>query len=462
MTRRLVLSYVALILFVLTGLAYPLGATFASREKDRLLRDIEHDASVIATLAEDALERGQRPGLEETLAAYAKEPGGRIVVLDRSGRSVADSAHPDEFGVDYSNRPEMKTALGGQRAEGVRRSQTLNGDLLYVAIPVASSGVVHGAVRVTYGSSALDERVRNVWIALGATAALVVAVAAGLGFGLAQLVTRPVARLKAATTKFAEGDLDARAPADLGAPELRELAQVFNHAAEQVQSTLAAQQAFVADASHQLRTPLAALRLRLENIEARASADLQPELAATRAEVARLTRISETLLTLARAPATTAAVGPVDLTRIVAERVATWQPTADDLGVTIAADADAGAVWVEATADALEQILDNLLDNALEVAPSASSIEVRVDRDDHAVRVHVLDSGPGLDAEQRAHAFDRFWRGPGAPPGGTGLGLAIVAELSQACGGHADLSARDGGGTDAVVTLRAAGPISPA
>ena len=119
-------------------------------------------------------------------------------------------------------------------------------------------------------------------------------------------MTRPVARLKTAATQIANGDLDARAPSDFGAPELRELATVFNHSAAQVQRTLAAQQAFVADASHQLRTPLAALRLRLENIEARAPVDLQPELAATRAEAARLTRISETLLSLTRTPVTTA------------------------------------------------------------------------------------------------------------------------------------------------------------
>jgi signal transduction histidine kinase len=460
-TRRLVLSYVALVLFVLGSLAYPLGVTFASRERDRLLRDIEHDASVVATLAEDSLERGVTPPIDKTLAEYAREPGGRIVVVDTNGLSVADSAHPTELGASFLNRPEIVTALAGKRAEGERRSNTLNGDLLYVAIPVASSGVVHGAVRVTYGSSALDKRVRDVWIALGGMGLLVVGVAAGVGFALAQLVTRPVARLKAAATQIAAGNLDARAPTDSGAPELRELAAVFNHSAAQVQSTLAAQQAFVADASHQLRTPLAALRLRLENIEARAPAELQPELAATRAETARLTRISDTLLALTRAPVTTAAVGPVDVTAVIAERITHWGPTADELDVDLRYDGPTTPVWVGATRDALDQILDNLIDNALEVAPASSSIDIEVQRDDDRVSLHVLDRGPGLTPEQRGHAFDRFWRGPGAEPGGTGLGLAIVAALSEACGGRAELRARVEGGLDAVVTLRPSRPISP-
>lgn len=139
-------------------------------------------------------------------------------------------------------------------------------------MPVASSGIVHGAVRITYPSSTLDDRVRAVWLGLLALSAFGVVVVIGVGFALAGLVTRPVDRLKDAARKIAAGDLDARAPTDDGAPELRELATIFNGTAARLQEMMNAQQAFVGDASHQLRTPLAALRLQLENIESAAAA----------------------------------------------------------------------------------------------------------------------------------------------------------------------------------------------
>jgi signal transduction histidine kinase len=102
---------------------------------------------------------------------------------------------------------------------------------------------------------------------------------------------------------------------------------------------------------------------------------------------------------------------------------------------------------------ALDQMLDNLIDNALEVAPAGSTVQIAVRPRGEIVEMHVIDEGPGLSAEQRRHAFDRFWRGPAATPGGTGLGLAIVAQLAAACGGRAELLPSDHGGIDAVVSV---------
>ena len=288
MRRRLLASYLTITLVTLLLLVVPLGQTFASRESDRLLRDIGQDAIVVASLSEVALERGTPPDLASTLTAYAADPGGRIVVVDRSGYSVADSDTATPPGTSFRNRPEIMSAIQGRRAEGRRPSATLNADLLYVAVPVASSGVVHGAVRITYPSSKLDDRIRSAWLGLGVLAAIVAAVVAMVGIALAGLVTRPVDRLKAAARQIAEGDLSARAPTDAGAPELRELALVFNETAARQQELLEAQRDFVGDASHQLRTPLAAIRLQLENIEAVVPIEVQPAVAAVESDHNRI------------------------------------------------------------------------------------------------------------------------------------------------------------------------------
>jgi len=455
--RRLLASYLTITIVTLLLLVVPLGRTFASRERDRLLRDIEQDATVIAGLSEDALEANTLPDIAPTLSAYAADPGGRILVVDSSGRSVADSDTESPIGTSFRNRPEIMSAIQGQRAEGRRYSATLDADLLYVAVPVASSGVVHGAVRITYPSSTLDDRVRSAWLGLGVLAAIVAAAVTLVGLALASLVTRPVDRLKQAARQIADGDLAARAPTDAGAPELRELALVFNETAARQQELLEAQRDFVGDASHQLRTPLAAIRLQLENIEAVVPIEVQPAIAAVRAETARLSRISEGLLALTRA-SETPETRPTDLADVLAERDAIWAPIAEDAGIRL--DISTPPIWVDAAPGALEQILDNLIDNALDCAPGGSEVRVNATTVDGHVELHVTDQGPGLSEEQRDRAFDRFWRGPSAAPGGTGLGLAIVARLAAQCGATAQLRSGVAGGLDAVIVLMPSQPPS--
>jgi signal transduction histidine kinase len=463
MRLRLISSYLTVTVVALLLLVYPLGRTFAAREHDRLLRDIERDATVVAALVEDSLEGGAAPDLGTLLVAYAADPGGRIVVVDRSGRAVADSQTPGEIRTSFANRPEIAAALAGQRAEGTRRSQSLGASLVYVAVPVASGGVVHGAVRITYGTDTLDRRVRTNWLRLAALSGLVLVADTAVGLVLTAGVTGPVRRLESAARALASGDLAARAPDDRGAPELRQLATTFNETAGRLEQVLDAQRSFVADASHQLRTPLAALRLQLENLEAALPATDRGRVAPIVVEVSRLGRLADGLLALTRSASTRAAPVAVDVAAVAAERADRWGPVASEGGVALVVDGPS-PLWARAEPGALEQILDNLIANALDVAPPGSSVQVLAHPEPGRVAVHVVDRGPGLDEDSRRRAFDRFWRAPDASPGGSGIGLAIVRQLARSSGGNTELRAVAGGGIDAVVTLPvavAAGPTQP-
>jgi signal transduction histidine kinase len=453
MTRRLVLTYFIITALALAMLAIPLGATFARREKDRFLFDLERAADGISGTVADPIAQ-HRPVPNADVVAYARKNGGHVVVVDANGRALVDTDTPTQPGRDYSqNRPEIRDALHGQRADGSRYSADAHTTLLYVAVPVESNGRVSGAVRITYPQSTLDARVRKVWEALALLCVAVLTVVVCVGFVLARSVVRPVRRLEDATDRFASGDTTARVDQSAGPPELRNLAGTFNRMAARLERLLDAQQRFVADASHQLRTPLTALRLRIENLDAYVSDRDRPAIEAAAAEVTRMSRLVDGLLLLARDDAGTTS-HPIDVATVARDRADVWNDVARERDVKVDAFGPESA-WALAVPGAVEQLVDNLIDNAITVTAPGTAITVRVEQTATSVVLHVEDRGPGLSAEDRARAFDRFWRGADAAPGGSGIGLAIVRQLAEASGGNAQLDPRAGGGIDAVVTLPA-------
>jgi signal transduction histidine kinase len=449
MSRRLVLSYLGITVFVLLVLEIPLGVTFARRAEENLFADIERDARVLATQVEDTFETGTGPDPTQTVVDYATETGGRAIVVDVAGIAIADSDTDQAPGRDFSTRPEIVDALEGRLSSGTRPSDTLDAQLLYVAVPVASGGRVLGAVRITYPRSALDERVRTNWLRLGFLGISVVVAAGVVGWLLARSVGRPLRELRTTSARVAHGDLRARVDEDRGPPEVRELAASFNAMNSRVASMLEHERSFTGDVSHQLRTPLTALRLRLESLEMAVHDDARVDVDAAIAEVERLTRLIDALLALARVGEGHTARVVVNPAQVVDARLRVWTPLADERSVALRDRAD-GACRVLTIEGALDQILDNLLANALEVSPPGSTITVTVWRARGEVLITVRDEGPGMTDDDIERAFDRFFT-----TGGTGLGLAIVQRLALACGGRAFLRRPAEGGLEAGVCLPA-------
>jgi signal transduction histidine kinase len=461
MTRRLLASYLTITAIVLVLLMVPLGVFYSQRERERLASDVEHDANVIATLYEDALEVGA--DLDPVPAdTYEDRTGARVVVVDTAGISQVDTG--DVIDRDFSTRPEIAAALDGVRTSGTRRSDTLDTDLLYVAVPVASGGTVHGALRVTLDTSDVDERIRNFWLSLGAIAVVVLTAVALIGWVIARSVTRPLRELTASAARFASGDLSVVEHVPEGPPEIRALDETMGTMAQRLDAVLRDQRRFVADASHQLRTPLTALRLRLENLQsdlagsAESPRDQHAVDALERAigETERLTELVSNLLQLARAddrPITDVA----DLGALVRDRVDTWTAVADERGVQLQHRPAGEPTLVRCVPGAIEQILDNLLDNALAVSPPGTSLDVEIVAGrPGVVELRVVDHGPGLTDEAKAAATRRFWRGDTSRPG-TGLGLAIVETLATSSGGQVRLVDTEGGGLTVIVELLTVG-----
>ena len=438
MTRRLLASYLALTAVVLVTLEVPLAFVDARTQRQELETHVQRDAYVIASLAEDQLQSGVKsPALLQIVRRYGSGTHGRVVVVDRAGRSIADSAPLFPGERNFASRPEIKAALAGRNVSGIRSSSTLHERLLYVAVPVASGGAIFGAVRVTYPTSAVDARVRRDRITLLVVALAVLAGAAAIGVVLARSISGPLTRVEETAAAVGAGDLSARAPENAGPPEVRRLAAELNATAAKLQAIISSQDQFIADASHELRTPLTALRLRLETGDAEAAL----------VEAERLARRIDDLLALARADTSPEPASELRIDDLVRGRLELWRPLAEEHGLRLEGDVHGAVVHV--APGRVEQVLDNLLANAIDASPPGASVGVVAD----GPELHVLDRGPGLSEEARIHAFDRFWTsGKGH---GSGLGLAIARRLVELDGGTIELRDRAGGGLHAVVRYAA-------
>jgi signal transduction histidine kinase len=228
--------------------------------------------------------------------------------------------------------------------------------------------------------------------------------------------------------------------------------------ASRLDELLRSQRRFIADASHQLRTPLTALRLRLDNIQSQLPGQSTAELDAAIDETTRLAALVTSLLQLARADEHHA-TGIADLSRLTTDRVDTWSAVADANGVTLIADTPPGNTLVEADPAAVEQILDNLLDNALNASPPGSTITARVTSHPATRDLTVSDQGTGLSDEDKILATQRFWRGS-TTTSGTGLGLAIVDSLATASHATIHLADSPEGGLAVTISFPAPNPTT--
>ena len=446
---RLVLALFYVLLLALVALAIPLAINVERRARSDFEARIGGQAEVIAASLSDALSRpNARTALSPVVAEYARELGGRVIVTDRGGVLVADSTRSPAPRENYASRPEVARALDGERVRLVRDSDELGGRYLFMAVPIVRGDEVLGVVRVSQPTGEIDSRVRRSWIAFAVVSFLILLVGSVVAWALGTSLARPLRALAASANRLAGGDLSARAPEE-GPREVREVGIALNRMAGELDALLASQRDFVANASHQLRTPLTGLRLRLEALAGDAE---QPDAEAGLREVDRLGRLIDDLLRLARASAPEPTGGAVDLAEHVRDARTRWVQRASELGQQLDVRADGPAHGYANAAD-VAAALDNLIENAMVYSPSGSHIVLEATSSNGEAAVSVQDDGPGIAPDELPRVVERFYRGRGAAAPGTGLGLAIVQEIATRWGGSFDLTSDRG--TRATVRFRA-------
>ena len=442
---RLVAAFAYVLVLVLVALEVPLALSLARRVDAEVKAEAAGQAQVVAAGVAGKLD--DRRALEPIVERAGRALGGRVIVVDSRGRLLSDSAGTGLRGTTYGDRPEIRAALSSETSQGRRHSDTLDEDLLFTAAPVLDEGRVTGAVRVTQSVGAIDARVRRNVLALVGVGVAALALGLLLAWVLAGSLARPLRALAQTARRVESGDLDARAE-ESGSSEQREVAVAFNDMTERLSESLAAQRDFVGNASHQLRTPLTGLRLRLEAATLKAGDPaLARELAAAEREAERLGRLLTALLTLAREGERPALQTPTNLDDAVAQALERWGSRAADAGLELTAASD-GESRARASEEDVAIVLDNLVENAILYSPAGTTVTIESGAHDGRAYLAVADEGPGIAPGEDEAVFERFHRGSAATGvAGTGLGLAIVRALARRWGGSASISARAEGGT---------------
>jgi signal transduction histidine kinase len=439
------------LLLALIALGVPLALSLRDRVDSEVRGQARSQADVVAASASELLRPGRRSGLRSLVEVSADSVRGRVIVVDRRGRLLADSAGAPA-GRSYASRPEIRAALRGRSEQITRSSRTLGTELLATAVPVLERGRPGGAVRITQSVAAVNRAVRTSLLDLAALAGVVLLLALAAGALIARRISLPIRRLDEAARRVAGGDLDTAVSVE-GSSEQRSLGRAFNEMTARIRRLLRVQQDFVADASHQLRTPLTGLRLRLENLAQRRRGDEEAtqELDAAMTEIDRLSQIVDELLILSRAGEHELPGERIDLAGAAGRAAERWRDAGRERGIAVEdrSDGDAGNAWC-ARPD-LDRSLDALVENALRYSPPGGAVTIAA----APGRIEVLDEGPGLEPGEEEAVFERFSRGSAGRrgPRGTGLGLPIARELTRQWGGEVSLENRGRGGLRAVMEV---------
>jgi signal transduction histidine kinase len=487
-TRRILLMLLAFTAVVLVGAVGWLTLNATSHDRTSFIQATEDMDRADAAIAQAKLD-GTKDGPLVPLIAQVQHVGDGLLIFKGncdlplvSGQplpciSLFNTNMPPGQWDSVAKRADALAQATDKTSQEVQAVTETDGSRVISAIAVIAQGEVRGPVVGTVilarSTQSLDNEVVALWVILGTIAAVGLIAAALMAFGLARWVSRPLKGLDAAARRLADGDLAIRAKVESGPPELRRLGTTFNTMAGRLEALVHGNRAVIADVSHQLRTPLAALRLRLDLLAAdtaHSDPETAHELAGALDELARLSRLVDGLLTVARAENVVPVPMAVDVAEVARERVVAWHPVADDRSIVlIAAAAGAGsglgsALGVGRSAGGpvlawigeghLEQILDNLIANALEALSPGNMVRLATSATAAGVQITVADNGPGMSAEDRERAFLRFTT---SSPNGTGLGLAIVHRLATSNGGTAQLDETPGGGLTVTLDF----PVAP-
>ncbi|RJQ76141.1 sensor histidine kinase [Pseudonocardiaceae bacterium YIM PH 21723] len=442
MRTRLLIVLLTLSALAVTGFAWPLLTSTASRRTQELIisRTAELDRFAAITEPEQ---------LAAEADAYHRLYGEDLLVVDARRRPVAEAGLKAG---DPALAGLIDGALRNQPGPVPARLTPWSTQELILSRPIGTGTRVAGAVVLRASVTAAVADITVSWLIVLAGAVLAATAFVLLALVVSRWVLKPLASLSGGVGALTEGRRGAHVPVVAGPTELRVLAAEFNRMSDAVALAEENQRRLVADASHQLRNPMAALRLRVDSLGDQVTEAGRTSYRGCVSEVERMESLLDGLLSLAAADDAGAreADGDCDAAAVLLDRCTAWQAAAEQSAVHLVPPGDQPPVLVAIPEPELAEVLDVLLDNAIKYAGTGATVASRIAPDGSLV---VTDTGPGLSRADRARATRRFWRAATVTGRGTGLGLAIAQRLLTARGGHLELREHQPHGLEVHLTL---------
>ncbi|WP_128436280.1 sensor histidine kinase [Streptomyces cyaneus] len=447
MRTRVLTVVLAFAVLAVAGFAVPLLGVTATQRTEQLLAARTADLDRFAGLAEQAAESGDTGILTAEVSRYTELYGEAVVVVDARRAPVTQTG-----GMRAADPAVARLVDAALRNQPVSPGGTLRpwsrGDKL-LARPVGTGTRVSGAVVLRASVRAAADDIALRWALVLAGAGLFAVACVLLARAATRWVVRPLHRLDRAVGTLAAG-LPAEHARAGGPPELRQLATGFNRMADAVTTALEQQRRLVADTSHQLRNPLAALRLRIDSLQPRLPDSATRTYTGVTAELERMEHLLDDLLALANAEhragelaVTDGSQACCDARAVTAAQAQLWQPLAERAGIHLEFS-PGPAVLTSCTEGELAQVADILLDNAIKYAGSRARVETRCFTEGQDAVFEVRDDGPGLASGELPQAGTRFWRSERhRAVRGSGLGLAIAEQLVAGRGGRVEFAAAE-------------------
>lgn len=453
MFTRIMAVITAVILLLTVGISTVFSITLRNQQINARLDDLIRDAQDIAYLASEntASNLGLAFGGKSSTLAYLQQKaaavyeayGAYILVVDRRGRQM------DNMSVTYADNPEFAKSLSAKEiseafmrvlgGEVIRVRATLNGKPTFtVGVPFLRDGAVLGAVLVQTQALNIEGRVW-VWLWPVLLMAMVgTLLAAVCIFLYVRTVMKPLHEVTTAARAMADGDFSTRVQLDKTTPETEELSRAFNLMADKLGQTEQSRREFVANVSHELRSPITSISGFVTGME---DGTIPPEehgkyLSIVSDETRRLSKLIGDLLALSRLERDDAVLDytDFDMCELFRRCVINRMKDLETKHLEIECDFQADPCMVHADSDRIQQVVVNLLDNAIKFTPDSGIITLCTEEEDnHRYRLRVRDNGTGILPEDRPHVFDRFFTADRAHTSGkgTGLGLAISQRILE-------------------------------
>ncbi|MBQ9210521.1 MAG: HAMP domain-containing protein [Clostridia bacterium] len=465
---------ILLAFFVVVGISFLVAATNLTGLVSNYLtaqrtREDTQAAESLAGIFGPLMQTADSATLNNRLQESAEGLDGRLLLLDTDGKVQFDS-----FNAFCGQRlavPEVVRvlALGEISAYGMYRPgrdtvARMSGEaeaeyVAYGAHELLGPRGRTGALLYISRVQGMMDSLRSVQLQLITTFIVIAVAALILALFLSRVLTTPIVNLSKSMRKMGKGDLSVRVP-EKGSGELRQLAETYNTMAAQLENMDQSRNQFVSNASHELKTPLATMKIMLETMiyQPDMPAEVRQEfMADMNHEIDRLTGIITDLLTLTRMDNKSDAmkVEEIDLSALTAETVRLLIPVARKRGQYLESSI-APDLHLQGDRSKLNQVLYNLIDNAMKYTQDGGEIHVSLQAEEDQMVWRVKDNGVGIPAEDQEHIFDRFYRVDKArsrETGGTGLGLSIVRQLVGMHGGQITVESQPGQGSCFIVRL---------